>query len=206
MNCSVSVSISKVTMSYQICDHFSRDPTLETSRQDHRQDCHSTSFCRSGWTLQKGNSSDSIVLVALTHEFPLCLVLLRVVLQRLQNSQSHRFRESYLGHATIHPRGDLGLWMWQSRSLIVSWCWRYLWSTQHMTLTWRTGPILECPPIHPIGPESWWPRGNMYSLHDPVVPPNPSSTSWVFFLVLSDGDFPHESSRLTDLRCFNLTS
>ena len=54
------------------------------------------------------------------------------------------------------------------------------WSRQRVITNWRTGPTaLVCPLIHPISSESWWSRGNVYSLHDLVVPPNPSSTSWV---------------------------
>ena len=47
-----------------------------------------------------------------------------------------------------------------------------------MALTWRTGPILVCPRIHPISSESWS-RDNVYSLHDPAFPPEPSFKSWM---------------------------
>ena len=42
------------------------------------------------------------------------------------------------------------------------------WSRQHVTLTWRTGPIFVCPRIHPWGSKSW-----------SCLSFNPSFKSWI---------------------------
>ena len=65
-------------------------------------------YRRQDWI--KSNSSDSIVSVVSTREFPQCLMLLRVFLNACRtNSPSQRFVKSHLGHAKTHPRDGLPL-------------------------------------------------------------------------------------------------
>ena len=117
MNSSVSFS-SKVTVSYQNCDHFrgfqvERIPFDNTPGRNiiplpsvdldelFRRVIHQTRLCLRLRRLKQ------------------CLMLSRVISQRFWNSLSQRleeahldlFRESYLGHAKIHPRSDVGLWI-----------------------------------------------------------------------------------------------
>ena len=47
-----------------------------------------------------------------------------------------------------------------------------------VTLSSSTGLIFVRPRIHPVGTESSWFRGDVYSRHVPAPPPHPSSTSW----------------------------
>ena len=75
------------------------------------------------------------------------------------------------------------------------------WSRQHVTLIWRTGPILVSPLIHPIGSESWWSRSNVYSRHDPVFPPNATIHIVNGSEVVSNRDLPHETSRFMRYSC-----
>ena len=80
----IAPSFSRLSMSYEVLQIFSRFSNQENSfRQCQKKECHCTSLCRWGWSLQKDNSSASIVPVASTHEFPQCLMLLRVIAQRL---------------------------------------------------------------------------------------------------------------------------
>ena len=75
MKCSVTFSIIIFSMSYI----FSRFSNQESSfRHCHRQEDHPLPFV--DWMNSfEGNSSDSIVPVVSTHEFPQCMMLLRVI-------------------------------------------------------------------------------------------------------------------------------
>ena len=98
---------------------FSRFPKREnTSRHYLKQDTIPLLSADMDELFRWSNSSESIVPVASTHEFPQCLTLLGVIAQRLQNSPCQRLEENLLGRAKIHPRSGLGLWISQFRSKI----------------------------------------------------------------------------------------
>ena len=169
MNCSVSFSIGKVTTSYQTCNHFRDAPLqripfditisrnnipLPVSTVTKSSECLFIRYeCVSGCDARVSPVLDVIAcglptLVWLTisrHSGELSWVMPRLVHGAVWASgyQSRIF----------DPSPDV-----DGTCISIP-----SWSRQHVILTWCTGPILVCPPIHATSSESGLSR-DMYTL------------------------------------------